>query len=163
VNKTSIFILSSEYIIKEATMKYCTGKTGRVILARFEDKEDIHENLSEIARRENIRGAILYLIGGIKQGRVVVGPEEEKLPPNPVWREINESSEVVGIGTIFWEGEEPKIHFHGAFGKRDTVRVGCLRGQSETFLVLEAVIIEIVGIDAKRELDPVSGLVLLKL
>jgi len=144
-------------------MEYRVGKTARVVLARFEDKEDILENITGIARRENIRSAVLYLIGGIKKGRVVVGPEEEKLPPEPVWREINESSEVVGIGTIFWEGEEPKIHFHGAFGKRDVVRVGCLRGNSETFLVLEAVIIEIEGIEAKRELDPESGLVLLKL
>lgn len=144
-------------------MEYRVGKTARVVLARFEDKEDILENITGIARKENIRSAVLYLIGGIKKGRVVVGPEEEKLPPEPVWREINESSEVVGIGTIFWEGEEPKIHFHGAFGKRDMVRVGCLRGNSETFLVLEAVIIEIEGINAKRELDPASGLVLLKL
>lgn len=144
-------------------MEYRVGKTARVVLARFEDKEDILENITGIARKENIRNAVLYLIGGIKKGMVVVGPEEEKLPPEPVWREINESSEVVGIGTIFWEGEEPKIHFHGAFGKRDMVRVGCLRGNSETFLVLEAVIIEIEGINAKRELDPASGLVLLKL
>ncbi|MDQ7787102.1 MAG: DNA-binding protein [Thermodesulfovibrionales bacterium] len=144
-------------------MEYRVGKTARVVLARFEDKEDILENITGIARRENIRSAVLYLIGGIKRGRVVVGPEEEKLPPKPVWREISESSEVVGIGTIFWEGEEPKIHFHGAFGKRDVVRVGCLRGNSETFLVLEAVIIEIEGIEAKREFDPESGLVLLKL
>ena len=144
-------------------MEYRVGKTARVVLARFEDKEDILESITGIARREHIKSAVLYLIGGIKKGRVVVGPEEEKLPPEPVWREINESSEVVGIGTIFWEKEEPKIHFHGAFGKRDLVRVGCLRGNSETFLVLEAVIIEIEGIDAKRELDPKSGLVLLKL
>lgn len=157
-------VTQSTYVrIEEGTMQYRVGKTGRVIVARFEDREDILENITTLARRENIRSAVLHLIGGIKKGRVVVGPEEEQLPPVPVWREIQGSSEVIGTGTIFWEGEEPKIHFHGAFGKRDTVRVGCLRGDSETFLVLEAVIIEIEGIDAKRELDPVSGLVLLKL
>ena len=43
------------------------------------------------------------------------------------------------------------------------VKVGCLREKSETFLVLEAVIIEIQGINAVREPDPVSGLTLLKL
>jgi predicted DNA-binding protein with PD1-like motif len=43
------------------------------------------------------------------------------------------------------------------------VKVGCLREKSETFLVLEAVIIEMDGITAARELDPVSGMVLLKL
>jgi uncharacterized protein len=144
-------------------MKYQTGKTGRVIVARFEDHDDIIESITAIADKENIRSAVLYLIGGVRQGRIVVGPEKELLPPEPVWKEIQESHEVVGIGTIFWQGDEPKIHFHGAFGKKEMVKVGCLRGVSETFLVLEVIIIEIEGVDARRELDPVSGLTLLKL
>jgi predicted DNA-binding protein with PD1-like motif len=144
-------------------MKYQTGKAGRVIVARFEDGEDILQNLAGIAKKENVRHAVFNLIGGIRQGRIVVGPESEELPPKPVWRELNESNEVVGIGTIFWHGDEPKIHFHGAFGKRDIVKVGCLRELSETFLVLEAVIVEIEGISAQRKLDPASGLALLEL
>ena len=144
-------------------MKYQVGRTGRVIVARFEDREDIIEGIAAIAKKENIRRAVFNLIGGIKAGRIVVGPEEETLPPKPVWRDIRESTEVIGIGTIFWQENEPKIHLHGSFGKRDTVKVGCLRGTSETFLVLEVTIIEIDGIDAMRELDKQSGLVLLKL
>jgi uncharacterized protein len=143
-------------------MKYQTGKTGRVIVARFEDRDDILENIADIAKKENIRAAMLYLVGGIRKGRIVVGPEKEEFPPEPVWKEINESHEVVGTGTIFWQGNEPKVHLHGAFGKKEMVKVGCLRGASETFLVLEAIIIEIEGINARRELDPVSGLTLLK-
>lgn len=144
-------------------MKYQVGKTGRVLVARFEDGEDILANIVSVAKNENIRSAIFHLIGGVKAGRVVVGPEDESMPPKPVWREIRESHEVLGAGTIFWQGDEPKVHFHGAFGKKDTVRVGCMRGTSETFLVLEAVIIEIAGIDAKRKIDQVSGLALLEL
>ncbi|MEF9438114.1 MAG: DUF296 domain-containing protein [Candidatus Mariimomonas ferrooxydans] len=85
------------------------------------------------------------------------------MPPKPVWRQLGESHEVIGLGTIFWQNDEPKIHFHGAFGKKDMVKVGCLREESETFLVLEVIIIEIEGINAVREIDPVSGLALLKL
>ena len=144
-------------------MQYRVGRMGRVIVARFEDREDILENLAVIARNENIRSAVFNLIGGIKAGKIVVGPEEEILPPKPVWRAIQESTEVIGVGTIFWHENEPKIHFHGSFGKRDAVKVGCLRGPSETFLVLEVVIFEIHGIDAKREMDQESGLVLLRL
>lgn len=144
-------------------MKYQIGKTGRVIVARFEDGEDALKNIADIAKKENIRSAVFYLIGGLRQGRVVVGPEKEELPPKPVWKEIKESHEVLGIGTIFWLEDEPKIHFHGAFGKKDMIKVGCLRETSETFLVLEAVIIEIEGIDARREFDQASGLTLLKL
>ncbi len=93
----------------------------------------------------------------------MVGPEKDEIPPSPVWRHLGESHEVVGFGTIFCEGDEPRVHFHGAFGKKDMVKIGCLRENSETFLVLEAVIIEIEGVTARRELDPVSNMVLLKL
>ncbi len=144
-------------------MQYRIGKTGRVIVVRFEDGDDLLRNLEDIARREEIRGAVVHLVGGIKRGRFVVGPEEEKLPPVPLWRELDESHEMVGVGTIFWEGDEPKVHLHGAFGKRESVKVGCLRDSTEAFLVLEAVIMEISGIAAVRELDPLSGMVLLKL
>jgi len=52
---------------------------------------------------------------------------------------------------------------HGAFGKGDSVKVGCLREKAETFLVLEAVILELSGINAMREFDPASGMSLLKI
>ena len=144
-------------------MKYQVGEIGRVIVARFEDREDALKNIADIAKKENIRSAVFYLIGGLRQGRVVVGPEKEELPPKPVWKEIKESHEVLGIGTIFWQEDEPKIHLHGAFGKKDMIKVGCLRETSETFLVIEAIIIEIEGVTARRELDQASGLTLLKL
>ena len=144
-------------------MKYQVGKPGRVVVARFEDREDILESIIMIAKNESIRSAIFHVIGGVRKGRVVVGPEGEEMPPKPLWREIGESHEALGTGTIFWEDDEPKVHFHGAFGKKDMTRVGCLRGIAETFLVLEVVIIEIEGIDAKREVDQISGLALLKL
>ncbi|MBS3909413.1 MAG: DNA-binding protein [Actinobacteria bacterium] len=144
-------------------MDYRVGEIGRVVVARFKADEEVLNNLREIARKESIKAAVLYLVGGMQKGRMVVGPEKDELPPVPIWREINESNEVLGIGTIFWEGDEPKIHLHGAFGKRDEVKVGCLRENSEAFLVLEAVMIELKDINAVREFDPAVGLSLLKL
>ena len=144
-------------------MKYQVGGLGRCIVARFEDGDPVLDNLETLARNENIRAAVVYLVGGITEATIVVGPDKEELPPTPVWREILESHEAVGVGTIFWEGNEPKIHFHGSYGKRDNVKVGCLRGQANTFLVLEAIIIEVTGVTARRELDPASNMVLLKL
>ncbi len=144
-------------------MKYQTGETGRVIVARFEDGDEILENLVSIARKENIRAGIVYLVGGIREAAIVVGPMQDVFPPEPTWREIRDSHETMGIGTIFWEGSEPKIHFHGTYGKWDNVLTGCLRGTATTFVVLEAVIVEIKGIRAVRDLDPETGMVLLKL
>ena len=144
-------------------MKYQIGKPGRMVVAKFDDHDDVLGSLVTIARKENIRAGVFYLVGGMREGRIVVGPETEELPPKPVWKELGESHEVLGLGTIFWQGDEPKIHFHGAFGKKDMVKIGCLREKSETFLVLEAIIIEMEGITATRELDPASGMVLLRL
>lgn len=144
-------------------MKYQIGNAGRIVVARFEDREDLLGSLCNIAKKEDIRAAAFYLVGGMREARIVVGPEKDELPPVPVWKNLGESHEVTGFGTIFWQGDEPKVHFHGAFGKKDMVKVGCMREMTEVFLVLEAVIIEIEGVNAVRQLDPVSGLTLLKL
>jgi predicted DNA-binding protein with PD1-like motif len=144
-------------------MKYRTGSIGRVIVAKFDDGDDVLEGISRIAKDEEIMAAVFHLVGGMKRGRFVVGPEKDEFPPTPMWRDLRESHEVIAIGTIFYEGDNPKIHLHGAFGKGDKISLGCLRQESETFIILEAVIMEIKGIDAKRVIDPEVGLPLLKL
>ncbi len=144
-------------------MNYQTGRIGRCIVAQFDDGDDILGSLMAIVTGENIRAAVVYLLGGVTRGRIVVGPEAEELPPTPVWRELGESHEMVGVGTVFWEGDVPKIHFHGTYGKRDVVRTGCLREKAETFIILEGIILEIEGVNGVREMDPLSGMVLLRL
>lgn len=144
-------------------MKYQIGEPGRIAVARFEDGDDILKGLVDIAIKENIRAGVFYLVGGMKEGRFVVGPKTEQMPPVPDWREISESHEIVGIGTIFWDEKEPRVHFHGAYAKRDEVKAGCLRQNAKAFLVLEAIVMEIKGVSAQRELDPVSNMVLLKI
>jgi len=145
-------------------MKYQVGEVGRIVLARFEDGEEILGNLADIARKENIRASVFYLLGGITDARIVVGPDNDKVrPPEPVWKDIMESHETLGIGTIFWYQEEPRIHFHGAYGKFDSVKAGCLRDKGKTFIVMEAIIVEIKGVNAVRDLDIMTDMVLLKL
>lgn len=144
-------------------MQYQTGKPGRIIVVRFSDGEDVLGGIVDLCRRENVRAACFNVVGGMKGGRFVVGPETEEMPPVPVWRELQESHEAVGFGTIFWNGEQPKVHFHGAYGKRDSVKAGCLREGSEAFLVLEVIITEILDVTVIREFDPVSGMVLMKI
>jgi len=144
-------------------VKYQVGEVGRVIIAQLDDDDDILENLVGIAKQEKIKAGIFYLIGGIKEAKIVVGPTQDVIPPTPSWRELVESHETLGIGTIFWYKDEPRLHFHGAYGKWDTVKAGCLREAAKTFLIMEAVIIEIKGIKAIRDLDPLSNMVLLRL
>lgn len=93
--------------------------------------------IAQICRTEDIKAACFNVVGGMKGGRFVVGPETEEMPPIPVWRELQESHETVGFGTMFWDKDQPKVHFHGAYGKLDSVKAGCLREGREAFLVLE--------------------------
>lgn len=144
-------------------MEYQTGRPGRIIVVRFGDGEDVLAGIAEICRAENIRAACFNMVGGMKAGRYVVGPETEEMPPIPVWRELQESHEAVGFGTVFWDKEQPKVHFHGAYGKHDSVKVGCLREASQSFLVLEVVLTELLDVSIVRELDPASGMVLMKM
>ena len=144
-------------------MKYQIGNAGRIVVAKFDDHDDVLNNLDEIAKKEDIRNAVFWLVGGMREGKIVVGPETDELPPKPVWKELGESHELLAVGTIFWFEDEPKIHLHGAFGKKDMLKVGCLRENAKTFLVLEAIIMEIDGVNAIREMDPEIGLPILKL
>ena len=54
-------------------MKYQAGRPGRMIVARFEDREDVIGNLVSIAKKENIRAGLFYLVGGMREGRIVEG------------------------------------------------------------------------------------------
>ncbi|OPY77583.1 MAG: hypothetical protein A4E65_02691 [Syntrophorhabdus sp. PtaU1.Bin153] len=79
-----------------------------------------------------------------------MGPEEDVLPTKPAWTKITENHEATGIGTIFWRRTEPQIHFHGMFGKRDTVKMGCLREFARVFIIVEAIIVEIKGVSTRK-------------
>lgn len=144
-------------------MNYQAGKVGRIFIVRLDDGEDPLEKLTELSRKEKISSAVFWLLGGLKRGRFVVGPEDDQLPPKPLWREILGNNEVVGIGTIFLFGDEPKLHLHGVYGREGNVGMGCLRENPKVFLVLEAIVMEIVDVKAERHLDEKSGLALLKL
>ena len=143
-------------------MEYSIGRTGRVIAARLFEGEDIYESIEGIAKKEDIKSAAVFITGGFRQADVVVGPkvEEPKIEPN--FKKFIGPGEVLGVGTIYCDGTEPKLHIHTAAGRGDEVIVGCPRGGASTFLVLEVTIIEIVGVNAGRKLDEKSGFKLLR-
>ena len=144
-------------------MQYDIAQPGRIIVARLTDGEDLYQSLEGLAARENIRSAAVFITGGLAQADVVAGPKE--IEPKIVGdlRHFQGPGDVLGVGTIYADDTGPKLHIHTAIGKGDRVLTGCPRGGAEVFLILEVTIIEFVGIEARRELDPQSGLKLLKL
>ena len=71
---------------------------------------------------------------------------------------------MAGVGTLFPdEAGTPRLHLHAAFGRDDHVSAGCIRKGVTTWVIGEAVIIELVGSDARRAVDPGTGFELLEL
>ena len=143
-------------------MEYAVGKTGRVIAARLFEGEDIYESIEQIARKEKIKSAAVFITGGFRKAKIVVGPKVEKPKIVPNFRDYKGAGEVLGVGTIYCDSKGPKLHIHTAIGRGNKTIVGCPRGGAKTFLVLEVTIIEIKGIKASRQPDPKTGFNLLR-
>ncbi|HUS47732.1 MAG TPA: DUF296 domain-containing protein [Phycisphaerae bacterium] len=145
-------------------MEYGIGRIGRVIVARGFDGEKVYDEIESLAAKENIRCGAVVLIGGLKSGKVVVGPKDPARPDDPLFREFSDAREIAGVGTLFCdETGRPKLHLHGAIGRGGEVIAGCPRGGATVYCLLEVIIFEIDGVDAARRLDPKSGLRMLTL
>lgn len=147
-------------------MKYASATLGRALVVRLEDGDVVHESIEAAARAEGITRAAVLLLGGADGGsRVVVGPEESRATPTvPMERVLHDAHEAAGVGTIFPdESGEPVLHLHAAFGRDDQVVAGCIRKGVLTWVVGEAVVIELLGSVAARRLDPGTGFGLLDL
>ena len=144
-------------------MKYSQGSFGRVFVLKFEDQDNLLEGLKKVVVTEKIKIGTIMLLGGMRSAGVVTGPKEVVVPPDPMWINVNDGREVLGFGTLFWKGDEPVIHLHGALGREKETFTGCIRKDSVVYLVVEAVIAEIVDIEARKVLDGKTGLVMLEL
>ena len=138
-------------------MEYAKGEMKRILVIRFDHGDDFMEELALVIKKENIRAAWFHVLGGIRRAEVVTGPKEPTMPPDPVWRRIDEAREVIGLGSVFWEEEQPKIHLHTALGHHGDTIAGCMRKNAEVYLILEVYLIEIGSIDAHRPWYPPGG------
>ena len=143
-------------------MEYQTGKVGRVLVARMFDGENVYAQIEALAAKEKIQSAVLWLVGGLKSAKVVVGPKSPTGRIEPMFRSFDDAREIAGVGTIFPDESGPKLHLHAAIGRGDEVLAGCPRGGASVFCVLEAVIVEILGVDGRRVMDEELGLKLLR-
>jgi len=144
-------------------MKYSVGHTGRVLLVRLEEDEDVLATLEVLARKEKIRSGLFFIIGNLKKGNLVSGAEREEIPPLPIWNHFKINHEILGIGTIFQMKGMPKIHLHATLGRGKKSRMGCLRDKSNVFLIAEMIVFELLGLKASREKDRRTSLNLLRI
>lgn len=144
-------------------MKYTKGSIGRIFLLKFEDDDILLKELDKFARMEDIKAATFIFLGALKKGYVVTGPKKPVIPPEPNWKKFKDGWEVMGVGTIFTNKNGPQIHIHTSMGKKDKVITGCVRKDSKVFLVIEAIVFELEGVKAAKDIDLKTGLNLLKI
>ncbi|MFC2010966.1 PPC domain-containing DNA-binding protein [Chloroflexota bacterium] len=146
-------------------MKASEGKIGRVFVVRLEDSDVVPPCLERFAEEKGISVGHVILIGGIGNGEVVVGPRHsDEMPPQPMLLPIDGAHEVVGVGIIApGEDGKPVLHIHAALGRSGQTVTGCLRPGVTTWLIGEAIIYEITGVEVARLPDKESGFNLLEM
>jgi uncharacterized protein len=145
-------------------MKATEGRVGRVFVLRLEDGDAVPSCIERFAAEQGVTHGTVVLVGGVGGGQIVVGPRKsDARPPDPMLLPIDGAHEAVAAGVLAPdEAGRPVLHIHGALGRSGHTLTGCLRPGVATWLVLEAVLTEILGVRATRRHDPDTGFTLLQ-
>jgi len=144
-------------------MKVAEGTLGRVFVLRLENGERLPDCIEAFAAERGVSRAFCALVGGIDGATIVTGPVDgNAMPPVAVLTALAGAQEVAAVGTLFPDAEgRPRLHMHGAFGRGEEARVGCIRPGIDVWTIGEFLIIEFQGLDMTRRRDPATGFELL--
>src|SRR4030042_2524215 len=100
-------------------MHYSVGTTGRIVVLRLEDGDPLYASIEKTARDEEVRSGVVWVIGGMKNGKVVVGPKDGlQLPPEVMVETFIDPHEILGVGTLFAnDNDTVTLHMHAAMGR----------------------------------------------
>jgi len=141
-------------------MQYSEGRLGRVFVLRIDDGEDFLAVTRDFINDKKVQTGTLIFLGALRQGRMVTGPEELVIPPEPHYVMFEGGWEMVGIGTIYRGEDGPAIHYHASVGRAGHALTGCLREKAVTYIIAEVIVLEFTGLEIRRRLDEKTGLVL---
>ena len=141
-------------------MQYSEGRLGRVFVIRLEDGEDLIESIQRFAEQMDVSAGMIHFLGALREGRLITGPKKPTIPPGPPFvQELEGSWETFGVASVYpGEGGKPAVHIHASAGQDDRALTGCLREKATTYLVVEAVVFEFCGLEARRVVDEMTGL-----
>lgn len=134
-------------------MHFTEVKLGRVFVIRLHDGDRLPNVLESFAAEIKMSMALCFFLGGAKgMSRVVVGPEDgTALPPEPMVTLLKGVHEACGVGTIFLDEEgKPKLHMHTSFGRKQNTVTGCVRLGVDVWQIGEVVMLELLGVSARR-------------
>jgi uncharacterized protein len=144
-------------------MQYTTGSLGKIYLLKFSDDDDFLEELKKFAKKEKLKAGLIVFLGALLRGELVTGPKRPRIPPQPNWVKFKDAWETLGVGTIFQGRDGQHIHIHSSIGKKKKALAGCIRKGARVFLVIEAVVFELKGIHAIKDIDPKTGISMLRI
>lgn len=128
-------------------MKYTSGTCGRIFYLHIEHGEDPIKTINTFVKEKEIKAGVIHFIGAVKNAQLVTGPAVDILPPIYHEESVVLAHELIGIGLIRTGTDGPAIHLHISGGRRDEALTGCLRGEAEAFILVEAMIIECAGME----------------
>jgi uncharacterized protein len=138
----------------EECMQYGTGEIGRIFVLRLEEGDQLPDTVERFAAEHGVQRGLAFYVGGAADGsRLVVGPEENmEQGIVPMLHTLQGIHEVLAVGTLFPdETGAPVLHLHAAAGREEKTAVGCARAGVKVWLVGEVVLLEIAGIEGRRE------------
>jgi len=138
-------------------MKHSEGSLRRVFAVTFEHGDSLVGSLVEFVKSKGIRNGYIFFLGALEQGRLVTGPKDLSLPAVPMWGEFSDGREVIGIGSVAWDGDTPRPHIHACAGRAGDTLLGCLREGGRVHLVVEAVLFEVEFESLTRGFDAGAG------
>lgn len=145
-------------------MKSCEGQIGRVFIIRLEDGDLLPDCIERFAENHGVSIGHVILVGGIREGKVIVGPQHTyEMPPQPMLFPIEEVHEMAGVGVLApGEDGRPSLHIHAALGRAGKTTTGCLRPGVTTWVVGEVILYEITDAKVARIKDQETGFALLE-
>jgi uncharacterized protein len=135
-------------------MQYSEGQLGRVFVVRIDDGEDFIVAIQKFIQDTKIQAGSILFLGALRNARMVTGPEEMVIPPDPHFVMFEGGWETFGIGTIYPGDKGPMVHYHTSVGRAGHALTGCLRDVATTYIMIEAVVLEINGLNIRRTFDP---------
>lgn len=139
-------------------MQYTEGRIGRIFVIRVDHGEDLLSAVRDFIAAKEIGSGIVHFIGALAEGQIVTGPEKMVLPPDPRFISFSDGWEVMGTATISPGRSGPHIHYHCSVGKGEAALTGCLRHSAPAYIIVEAVILEFLGVSTRRDQDSRTGL-----
>jgi predicted DNA-binding protein with PD1-like motif len=106
-------------------MEYQEKTVQRIFSIRFSGGDRIIESLEKLIEEKNIRAGAILFAGAFSDGNLVSGFRKHSRKPmdfNPM--SFSQTQEVIGMGSISWVGDRPKIRLQAGIGKEREVFIG---------------------------------------